>query len=319
MKKKLLGILLASVAVLTAIGAAGLANQSIGAAPGEVPVYVQIGDYPAYMILHPVDTSGIPLVTEDIVNVEISHYDIYKLEVYDCYGSAIQTCPTGLQPAATLTNDGRIGLDTLPVNLTGKPTGLHRLFVLGYGKDGVAIDGGKWVEIYYKDEGGGLVSEPLILLQSINGMPFEDQHAAQVNKNEIELTLSYSNVDEIEIWDGDRKLDTRDCTIADPRLGTLRCKFTLEGGLDGVTHNLNIRYHGLDGEWVDHALALKVLGPDVPGTGVIKIGGLTVGREDLMVSALVLVLAVAIGVFFFTLRRGDVKRSRRTARRSTKR
>jgi hypothetical protein len=78
MKKKLLGIFLASVAVLTAIGAAGIVNQSINAAPGEVPVVVQVGNLTGYSIVDPVDTSGRPVITGSPLAVQISHNNIYR-------------------------------------------------------------------------------------------------------------------------------------------------------------------------------------------------------------------------------------------------
>ncbi|MCL2095236.1 hypothetical protein FWH13_03945 [Candidatus Saccharibacteria bacterium] len=314
MKKKLLGIFLASVSVLAAIGAAGVVNQTIGASPGEVPVLVQVGNQMLFSIIDPVDTFGTPTTSTSPYDVQISWSNVSRLTAWSCSGAEIPTCPTGVAPAGSVDLSGITGIATIPVDFSNGP-GLYRIFVMGYDSHGVAVNAGSWVEINYLPE---TVDQPSIILQSINGQPITDQGETTISSNEVELVLSYANTQQIEILENGNPVSLTDCVPADPVAGTLRCKFVLSGPTDGAVHNLVIRYLGTDGVWYTHSFRIIVDDADVPGTGMLRIGGMAIGREDLLVSALVLIVAIAVMTFYFALRYKDSKRAKKSAARRKK-
>ncbi|MDR2063403.1 MAG: hypothetical protein LBQ02_01240 [Candidatus Nomurabacteria bacterium] len=312
-KRKFLGISFISAIMLLVTGAIGLSNPNTSADQSNVTVKVEVKhSTPFYQIINPMDNGGPMVVKSPTYPIAVDHTNVSRLEYYDCFGASIANCPDGVTPFATVdyTNpDDMTGTTTRDVSLAPNE-GEHRIFVKAY-QGGTPVDLGQAVSVFYDPN-----ADPQFRIEEVANQPYYGGSGPiEVTTGDVDITISYVDVRQIEIWDGDTKVAT--CDTVDPINGLLTCPFKISETAD-PDHIITIK--AIDTE--DNYLPSQTItirfgdldipdtgGSDEPNTGVFKIGGMTVGKEDVFVSISVLVIALVSFGLYIACRRKDQKQS----------
>ncbi|MDR0980091.1 MAG: hypothetical protein LBM12_03015 [Candidatus Nomurabacteria bacterium] len=332
MKKQIIGTMLASAVILAAVGATGVVNDRMSAAT-DVEISVEVlPSNVSYEITDPVNGATITdpnyaLKVRTIRNASMKFYNCYGSQIADC-GKVMDGYPNGVGyiSATTINNPDEWSNIEFNASFLRTEQGQHRLMVIGFDADDVAVDQGTSVYVNYvysnpnpnppvnPNPPAPEPAKPTLTVEVVGGT--EKDGAIVLPKGDnIQIKVSYSDIAKLGVGAGDKDL-TGSCQPipADKNSGMITCTIPKKDLFNYIKEGnyyvgrMSLVLFGKDKD--GNVLVTKTINLvdisdiDAPNTGLNE-GFLAVANEDLFLGGVVALLAMGLMTVYILFRRAN--------------
>lgn len=315
MKKQIIGTMLASAAILTAVGAAGFLNDKSsadGGMTGIVEITIQ-STAAIYEITDPLDGATI---TNNNYTVKVSTIRNEQLKFYNCYGAQISICgqvtpeaPNGVGYVSntTIADPAATTVQEFNADFLNEQEGQHRLMVIGY-IGGLPVDNGRYVDVNFARQ-----HQPSMTV-AIPGSTTANGVTTLPKGDSFQVKISYNDLNSVGLEINGKGMDTSSCVISNPVSGMVTCTVKksdvpVDKDADGkATGKMTIVVTGKDaGGNVVVSKTINTIDPDAvetPNTGANG-GFFAIANEDMFLGGVVALLALGLATVYILFRRSS--------------
>ncbi|MCL2002084.1 hypothetical protein FWG76_01620 [Candidatus Saccharibacteria bacterium] len=312
MKKQIIGTMLASAVILTAVGAAGFLNEKMEAAPG-ISGIVEVSVAPRTAQWSITDPIPGQVITDPNYTVKVDTINSDELRFFNCYGAEIADCSlpnggngVGYVSSVNISSWGTWTTQTFDADFQPGQEGLHLLCAVGY-MAGVAQGNARCVEVSFFRQ-----HEPSLTVQ-IPGSTVKDGETFLPEGDNFQLEVAYNDVSSIGLNINGKEFTPEQlasmCTpITNSLSGLVRCTIPKSSFPHNEDGSVKIVITGKDATGtVVASKTIEAVDPDeidVPPTGLG--GGLTMfANEDLFLGGVVALLAMGLATVYILFKRAS--------------